>query len=270
MDIKKLIKEHVIFVVILVIVIIMDIILISAYMINPAFYLPGIPALSSSYPLFGLSMQAVIFIYSIAIFLIFRWIKTGKNNISTLLWAIAFMVYGIVFIGLIFLSFGMSWANTRTDAILFFIWRNPMIIWVALMYVGIAKILTESKKVQYVPAIVFAIIGYITFIFGLLLFPNEIGINGTMALFLYTLWVPLCYVIGYSFYLYGKQMKINSARLISLGFVVIGITYMAWAPWHVGAVIEVYYFWFFMFNVGLVIILMGYVVMPYEIKAKNN
>ena len=267
MDLKKLIKKHVVFFIIIVIVVILDLLLILAYTLNPDFYLPGIPALSTSYAKFGLSLQSVIFIYSLAIFLMYRWVKTGKKNTSTLLWSIAFIFYGIIFIGLIFNSFGLEWANTTTEPILFFMWRNFMIIWVSLMYVGIAKILTDSKKLQYYPAIIFVITGYIIFIIGLLVVQN---INGTMAVFLYTLWCPLCMIIGYSFYLYGKQIKISSAMMISIGFVLLGITYMAWAPWHVGAVIEIYYFWFFMFNISLVLILMGFVVMPFEIKAKKN
>ncbi|MBN1800327.1 MAG: hypothetical protein JW891_02415 [Candidatus Lokiarchaeota archaeon] len=268
--ITDLIKKHLSFIIVLCVIIVIDTLIAIAYITDPGFYLPGIPELnpemsSINFAVFGLSVQTIIFLYVIGFYLMGRWIKTGKKNASTLLWSLAFLLYGIVFVGILLSSFGVEWANMR-DPQIFFIWRNFQILWVALMYVGIAKILTESKALQYLPAVIFLALGYLIFSIGLLIIGE---INQTFALFLYSFWCPLCSIIAYSFFLYGRKMKITSAKIISIGFTLLGITYMAWAPWYKPEVIELYFFWFFLFNVSLSFILLGYVVMPYEIKAKS-
>ncbi len=46
------------------------------------------------------------------------------------------------------------------------------------------------------------------------------------------------------------------------------MTYLAWSPWHFKDVYYIYLIWFFAFNISLAIILVGYVMLPYEARAK--
>ena len=214
----------------------------------------------------GLSIQALVFIYTIGIFLLWRWIKTGKKNTPSLLWSLAFLIYGIVFIGMFFQDIGFAWADA-SNATLFFLYRQPMIIWAALMYLGIAKILNFSKKWQWIITSAILAIGYIWFAYSLLVVPN---IEFTMYVYLYTQWTPLCVSIAYCFFLYGKQFSFLSPRIMALGFALLGISYLGWAPWHKLAVKYIYYLWFTVFVIGLAFTLIGYLLLPYEIAAKTK
>lgn len=232
----------------------------------------GIPALSGTSQKFSLSLQAIIFIYIIVIFLFYRWKVTGKSNVSTLVWAIAFALYGIVFIGMMLESLNISWAKS-SDPTLFFWWRQPMILWVALMYYGISTILTDNKRVRILPAVLMLGVGYSIFVFGLFVLRGldvSETINNTMYGFLYSLWTPLCAVIAYSFLLYGRQDHLASPKILTGGFALLGITYLAWAPWHFQEVIYIYYIWFALFDVSLAFIMLGYIVLPFEIKGKEK
>jgi hypothetical protein len=252
-------KKHWIFTIFLIVLMFLNVMVI---LFRPQ--LPGVIELEKTSTLFGLSMQAVVFIYTIGFFLLYRWVKTGKKVMSTLLWALAFLIYGITFIGLIFQSFGFEWANSK-DPILFFLYRQSMIWWIALMFAGVATIFTKSVKKQFVPAILLLAIGYMWFFIGLF---GLRDVEYTMYIFLYSFWVPVCAAITYFFYIYGRNGKVTSPKIIALGFAMLGITYLAWSAWHVTAVMYVYYLWFFTFNISLAIILIGYVVLPYEMKAK--
>jgi hypothetical protein len=226
--------------------------------------LPGYDELKTDFYVFGLALQAVILLLIIGAFLLYRWIKTGRQVLSTLAWAIAFIAYSSTFFGLLFKSLGVPWANDA-NATIFFLFRQTMIWWIGLMYVGIASIMTKSRKKQFIPGIAFIGIGYLIFGIGLLVF-NQI--EYTMYAFLYGLWTPLCAAITYCFYLYGRDSKLASPKIIGIGFALLGITYLAWAPWHYTAGIYIYFIWFFLFNISLAIILVGYVILPYEARAK--
>lgn len=257
--ILNLIKTNLLFFIILVSIIVLDG-LVIAY--RPA--LPGFEPLKSTFFLFGLSLQAIVLIYAIGFFLLYRWFKTGRKVESTLLWAIAFLCYGFVFIGLLLQSLGFAWANSNVPS-LFFAYRNVMIIWVSLMYIGIAQVLTNSRKIQLIPAIIFIILGYIWFVVGLF---GLADIEYTMYVFLYTLWTPLCVTITYCFVLYGREARLASPKIIAIGFGLLGVTYLAWSPWHLPDVSYIYLIWFSIFNISLVFILLGYALLPYETAAK--
>ncbi len=228
--------------------------------------LPGFAPLQPTFFVFGFSLQAIIFIYVIAIFLLYRWKVTGKSNVSTLTWGVAFLLYGITFIGMLLDSLGFPWANNK-DPTIFFGFRQFMILWVALMYYGISTILTDSKRARLVPALVMLGFGYAWFAIGLF---GMKDIEFTMYVFLYSLWTPLCATVAYSFLLYGRQAQLVSPKILTGGFALVGITYLAWAPWHFGPVIYIYFIWFALFDVALAFIMLGYIVLPYEIKAKEK
>ncbi len=264
-ELKQKIKNHQIFFVVLMGIVVLDTLVI---IFRPE--LPGFAPLQTTFFAFGLSLQAVIFIYVIAAFLLYRWKVTGKSNVSTLTWGIAFLLYGLVFIGMILESLGVPWANTKDPVngpITFFGWRQFMILWVALMYYGISTILTDNKRVCLVPALIMLGFGYLWFIIGLLVL---VDISLTMYVFLYSLWTPLCATIAYSFLLYGRQAHLVSPKILTGGFALLGITYLAWAPWHFASVIYIYFIWFALFDVSLAFIMLGFVVLPYEIKGKER
>jgi hypothetical protein len=260
-NLKQPLKNHIVFFIILGVIILLDTLVI---IFKPE--LPGAPALSTTFYVFGLSLQAIVFIYTIAGFLLYRWKFTGKSNVSTLSWSVAFLLYGIVFIGMLLESLGVPWANSK-DPIIFFGFRQFMILWVALMYYGISTILTDNKRVRLVPALVMLGFGYMWFAIGLLAMADIVL---TMYVFLYTLWTPLCATISYSFLLYGRQAKLVSPRILTWGFAGVGISYLAWAPWHFTSVLYIYYVWFFIFDIGLSFIMLGYVVLPFEMRVKEK
>jgi hypothetical protein len=258
-NILPIIRKHYVFFICMVLLVLLNVFVITFQPI-----LPGYDELASDFYLFGLALQSVILIYMIGFFLLYRWLKTGKQAISTLAWSIAFLCYGSTFIGLMLQSLGVSWANSSNPAI-FFLFRQTMIWWIGLMYVGIATIMTKSWRKQVIPGIVFIGLGYVVFSIGLLVFND---IEYTMYILLYTFWTPLCAAITYCFYLYGKDSKLASPKIIGIGFALLGVTYLAWSPWHHPDVIYIYYIWFFMFNISLAIIMVGYVMLPYEARAK--
>lgn len=181
--------------------------------------LPGFGELKANFFVFGLSLQAVVLILIIGIFLLYCWIKTGRQVTSTLAWAIAFLAYSSTFVGLLFKSFRspsdssiflFTWANDSIPSI-FFLFRRTMIWWIGLMYIGIASIMTKSRLKQFGPGIAFVGVGYLIFCIGLLGYGQ---IEPTMYAFLYGLWTPLCAAITYCFYIYGRDSKLASPKII--------------------------------------------------------
>ncbi len=253
------IRKNLAFFIILSVLIVLDVIVLAS---RPS--LPGYAELKADFYLFGLALQSVVFIIIIGAFLLYRWLKTGRNVISTLAWAMAFLSYNSTFIGLMLQSLGIPWAD-NSDPTIFFLFRQTMIWWIGLMYIGISSIMTKSRAKIIVPGIVFIGLGYLVFCIGLLVFKN---ITDTMYILLYTFWTPLCAAITYCFYLYGRDSKLASPKIIGIGFALLGLTYLAWAPWQDTAVKYIYFIWFFVFNISLPIILVGYVMLPYEARAK--
>ncbi|MBD3353774.1 MAG: hypothetical protein GF364_19995 [Candidatus Lokiarchaeota archaeon] len=247
------ITQHKGFFITILVVSILDILVIT---FKPV--IPAVDVLQNTYPLLTLSIQAVILSYTIGIYLFYRWFKTGRSNVSTLSWSLAFLIYGILFAGLVLQSFGFSWANMN-DPTIFFLYRHVMIIWTALMYYGVSHIITREQKWHYLPTLFILISGYIIFTFGLL-YAGDIEL--TMYIFLYSVWVPICVLVIYLFWLYGINSNTTSPKIISLGFVVLAITYLLWAPTHTSFM---YYIAYAFFVLSLVCILIGFVILPYEI-----
>jgi hypothetical protein len=253
------IQRHYVFFICLVLLVILNVLVLT---FRPK--LPGFGELAADFYLFGLALQSVVFISIIGAFLLYRWLKTGRKVTSSLVWAIAFLCYSSTFIGLMLQSLGFPWANSSNPGI-FFLFRQTMIWWIGLMYVGIASIMTKSRKKRLVPGIMIIGLGYLVFGIGLLVFND---IEYTMYILLYTFWTPLCAAITYCFYLYGRDSKLASPKIIGIGFALLGLTYLAWSPWQNADVRYIYYIWFFVFNISLAIILVGYVILPYEARAK--
>jgi hypothetical protein len=260
-QIKAVLKKHAIFIGLLMLIGIASIFVIIYKPVGPP-----VASLEKTFFVFSLGLQATVFIYMNGIYLMNRWRITGKSNKSTFYWGIAFLIYGILFIGVMFQALGYSWANMN-QPVYFFIFRQFMIIWAALMYYGMATIIIQSKKYQIIPTIAILVFGYIIFYLGLFVFNS---VEFTMYIFLYTIWTPICLILAYMFYLYGKAYNIVSPKISTLGFVLCAITYCFWAPFHFSTVVYIYYIWFSIFNISLAIIFIGFILLPYEIDKKVN
>jgi hypothetical protein len=223
----------------------------------------GPVVLEKTFALFGLSLLSVVLLLWISGFLYRRWIITGRKNKTTRLWAIGFALFSVIFIGLIFQSFGVSWANMNVP-IIFFIFRQFMILALIPIYLGIVRIVTESKFFRlYLPSFMF-LVSYIWFIYGLFILKN---IEVTMYGFLLFAFVPITFLIAYFFFEFGQRENIFAMKLISFGFAFMGLTYIGWAPWHGN---YFYYIMFFLFVLSLVIILMGFVYLSLSKKVEED
>jgi hypothetical protein len=216
---------------------------------KPSWKGPGV--LKVSYPIFGVSLLAVILVWAIGGFLYKRWINTGKKNITTFSWSIAFFVFSITFLGLLFESLGFSWANSKLPSF-FFLYRQSMILFITLMYFGIIRVLTKSRFWNIFVTWFIFIISYVWFYYGLFVRGD---IEFMMYGFLCIIFIPVLFLIGGFFYDYGIKENLDSMKLLAGGFLLMGLSYMGWAPWHKN---YFYFLMFCLFVVSLIIIFIGF------------
>jgi signal transduction histidine kinase len=230
-----------------------------------------IPELEKSYPIFILSFLAFVLIMFISGSLFYRWSKWGKHlNLSYhLSWGISYLLFSIVFVGLMLESFGFEFANSQNPEI-FFIFRQGMIFWAAGMWYGFGEILfsvhQQKKLLQIIPALYIILISELWFIYGLLIVSN---IEFTMYGFLFSTFIPVSFTIAYMWYVFGFKRYIltgyskRAVFYLIIGFVWFGITYAAWSPWHFADVQYVYAIWFGLFLIALTLMLIGFMMLPY-------
>ncbi len=225
--------------------------------------------IEKSFFLLGLGLNTTILLWTIGTYLVYRWFKTKRTNISLITWGISFFVYSITFVAHIFRALGVADANENSSSVHFFLYRMGMIFFATGILYGLLRILTDDKKAQIYPCLLTIISGFFFFILGLFVIPSENPIEFTMYLFLFTLWIPVCFTMAYIFFYYGTNAKLNGPKIIGLGFLGICITYMAWAPWHFSDVTYIYFVWYFLFLLSLTPILVGFVIMSYETKKSS-
>lgn len=225
--------------------------------------LPEIPELANTFWLFGIAMDTVLILLMISAILIYRWHFQNRKNNVLLIWAVSFALFTLPFIGMMLKAWGFPWAND-SDPVIFFMFRQPMILFAAGMYYGIAKILTKSKPMQVFPTWAILLVGYMWFIHGLLVVGD---VEFTMYGFLYSCFVPVVAIIAYSFYMYARDFKLYFPQWLAMGFAWLGVTYLAWAPWHK---VNTYLIWFFLFLISLVFIAIGFAVMLSELRIKKG
>ncbi|MCP4764496.1 MAG: hypothetical protein GY870_22160 [archaeon] len=223
---------------------------------------PPYAVLENTNMLFGLGLNSSVLIWSISIFLFYRWNKTGRNNPSLIIWSISFLLYSLTFVAHIFRALGVTDANESLSPTHFFAFRWVMVVFAAGILFGVLKIVTDNKKLQIYPSIAIIIAGLSLFAVGL--FVLELGIESTMFIFLFTIWSPICFSMSYLFLYFGVKTKKAGPKIISIGFFGVFLTYLAWAPYHYVAVIYLYFIFYFLFMLSLVPILIGFIVMSYE------
>ncbi|MFX1562049.1 MAG: hypothetical protein ACFFDP_01945 [Promethearchaeota archaeon] len=220
--------------------------------------------LSSTYVmLLGLSMVAVLLLWGISAYLFYRWFATERKSFATLIWALSFFIYGILFVAMCFQALGMPWANMN-DPVLFFAFREVMIWFLALQWLGIAMQLTENMYIRWIPALLILIFGYIWFAFGLLIVAD---IEYTMYGFTYGILIPVAFTLAYSFFLYARSAKINAPYFLAVGFTGLAICYGAWAPWHP---VLFYFIWFFLFEASLIPIAIGFPLLSRDVELRKH
>lgn len=220
--------------------------------------LPEVQPLSKTFWLFGLSLQAAVILIWIGIYLLRRWVKGQEKNQTQLIWGASFLLYSIVFIGMMLQALGIPWANaSRPD--IFFWYRQFMIIWIAGMYYGVSRFVYRDRRyLQIVPTAAILLAGYGIFAYGLFQVKD---IEYTMYTFLYLVFVPTLAILARLFWKYSSISGNSAPRYISIGFGGIALTYLAWAPWHKTTFYGV---WFALYVLSLVPLLVGFLLIPRE------
>ncbi|UCG02510.1 MAG: hypothetical protein JSW11_00665 [Candidatus Heimdallarchaeota archaeon] len=226
-----------------------------------------VPEVTASYALFGAPLAGFLLILSISGYLLFRYFAKKRPLEQApfqLIWGTSFLIYSITLAGLVFQAWGFEFAN-MTDPLIFLIWRTPMIIWVTGMWIGVSKLLVDDDRLIYFPAFSILILGEVWFIIGLIFF---VDIEFTMNGFLYWEFVLMASILALLWYQYGKGTELSSPNVIVLGFVLFGITYLAWAPWHSKELEYMWFVWFNVYLVSLAFLLTGFYALPKEILGK--
>jgi hypothetical protein len=207
------------------------------------------PALipAETFWLFGLSLQAIFLLFGTGIVILYNWFRNPYSPLKV--WSVSFVIYSLTFIGLLLHSLG---AIDEKIPVVFFMFRNSMIIWAAGMIYGLATHLGFGRKLKHVIPSLILTLGYSWFAWGLLLVAD---IEYTMYGFLYFIFIPVCVYLSWAFYRAARTTGFTSFKYISLGMMGLAITYGAWAPWHQN---YIYAVWFFMFNLSLVPIFAGF------------
>ncbi|MFX0013176.1 MAG: hypothetical protein ACFFB2_05050 [Promethearchaeota archaeon] len=264
-NIKELFKKHTAFIILITIIYILS--AVTVFTMPKGF---EIPLLTERYTLFGPSFSAFILLIAIGGYLIYRYqLKPPprKENMYQLYWGVSFLLFSVTFIGMCLQSLGLDFANME-DPIFFLLWRNPMILWVTGMMIGTLMLFTEDNKSIYVPALIVFLAGESWFFIRLVIFVDVNSIELTMYGFLFGEFIPVSILIAYLFYSYGKNLKLSSAWMLTMGFSLLALTYAAWAPWHFSELRYIYFIWFDLFLVSLALILTGFFALPKEITSK--
>ncbi|MFX0123236.1 MAG: hypothetical protein ACFFAE_06320 [Candidatus Hodarchaeota archaeon] len=224
----------------------------------------AIEEIEITYDLFGTSLTGFILILIIGGYLLFRYFSRARPLEQApfqLIWGLSFLIYSITLLGLVLQAWGFDFAD-MTDPVIFLVWRTPMILWVAGMWIGVTSLHTDSPQITYLSALLIFLLGESWFFIGLILLRD---IELTMYGFLYWEFVPMAFILAILWYNYGKGAGLHSPKVISAGFTLFGIAYLAWAPWHFEDLQYVWFIWFNVYLVSLAILLTGFYALPKEI-----
>ncbi|MHA2328406.1 MAG: hypothetical protein ACXACR_07785, partial [Candidatus Hodarchaeales archaeon] len=142
-----------------------------------------------------------------------------------------------------------------SDPLTVLFWRTPMIIFVIGMWIGISSFFTDNPKINYIPALFIFVIGESWFFIGMVLL-NDIEL--AMYGFLYGAFIPMMFSLAYLWYRYNKDTDFSSTSLVALGFLLVGVIYSVWTPWHNESLNELYLIFFTLLNVAFVLIFRGF------------
>ncbi len=203
-----------------------------------------VPLLDNRFIQFGLSLTTLFLLLTIGVYLLY--------NDYQFIWGLSFLSYAITFLGLSLEALGFV---DMSNPVVFLFWRIPMIIFVSGMWIGASRLFQENKKAIYLPALLLLVLGASWFFFGLVVLAD---IELTMYGFLYVGFIPMTLSLAYIWSRFNKDTIFSSPWLVALGFLLMGIVYSLWIPWHPDNLSPIYYILFTLFNVSLVLILRGF------------
>jgi hypothetical protein len=264
MSFSGLVKKHWVYVLVIIFVAIIGII----GLLNPVELPNPLGSMSdANIMLLGLAMVSLFLLWGVGIYLFYRWVVTGQRIISTLCWSLAFLVYGILFLAMCLKAFGIPWAD-MSYPIIFFEFRQVMIWFLALLWLGVAIRLTDNALVRFVPALLILVVSYAWFAWCLIFAVHIVTnlIEYIMYGFTFGVLIPVAFTLAYTFFLYGRTGGINAPYYLAVGFAGLGITYGSWAPWHPNSF---YYICFFLFMSSVILIAIGFLMLSRDVELQR-
>ncbi|MFB6203879.1 MAG: hypothetical protein ABEK01_05305 [Candidatus Nanohaloarchaea archaeon] len=177
-----------------------------------------------------------------------------RDNIP-LIWGGAFVLYGIVMLGVLLDALGLYTESLPSK---FFLTRQFMIIWAAAIGYGLVKFRMRSGFYRRLVPGTILLAGYSWFAWGLLV---QKSIEYTMYGFTSFIWVPVTFTFAYLFWKYSRGTGKRGLRWLSAGMAFMGGTYILWAPTHTS---RLYLAAFALYDIALGLILVGVTNVPWE------
>ncbi|MHA1947159.1 MAG: hypothetical protein ACXAC6_12070, partial [Candidatus Hodarchaeales archaeon] len=138
---------------------------------------------------------------------------------------------------------------------LFLLWRFPMVLYIAGLWINLANFYTDKSYLKYTPAIAIIVISGIWFIVSLTVMENiTLAMNG----FLYGVFIPITFLSAFIWYKFSKETNFTASSLIALGFLLIGLVYSQWTLWDPTSLNPLYSIFFTIFNLSLILLLRGF------------
>jgi hypothetical protein len=202
---------------------------------------------------FSLSLSAFLLLLSIGLF----FLSNGYKPI----WGVSFLAYATIFISLCLNVSGFILLDI-TNPVLFHLWLFPIFIFISGMWIATSNLVSENQKIIYFPPLFMLIIGESWLLFGLLVLKEiELIIFGVLL----GLVIPLLMIFAYIWYRFGKDSIYSSPWYLSLGFLLMGLTFAVWNPWLNEVIEPIYYAIFALFNAALLLILGGFVTLTKDL-----
>ncbi len=199
--------------------------------------------LDAKYIQLGLSFFAFILLISIGI--------SSYHHGFQKSWSIIFGIYAFTFLGLSLEALDFPIAN-MTNPSLFLLWRLPMILYIAGLWINLANFYTDKSHIKYIPAL------GITVLSGLWFIVNLDNIIFAMNGFLYGIFIPITILSTFIWYRFSKETKYPGLSLIALSFLLIGLIYSQWTLWDPTSLNPLYSISFTIFNLALIFLLQGF------------
>lgn len=166
-------------------------------------------------------------------------------------WSIIFVIYAITFLGLSLEALNLPIAK-MDNPLLFLLWRFPVVLYSAGLWINLANFYTDKSHLKYIPAIGITVLSGLWFIISL------DNIVFAMSGFLYIIFIPITMLSAFIWYRFSKEMKYPGLSLIALSFLLIGLFYSQWTFWDPTSLNPLYNISFTIFNLALILLLQGF------------
>lgn len=201
----------------------------------------------------GLSLSAFLLLVAIGLYLLSNGYKT--------IWGVSFLLYAFSFLGFCLKIINFPFTDIN-DPLIFHLWLLPLIFFTSGVWIGINPLFLEDTKATYLPALFILLLGEGWFLTGLFILDN---ITLTLFGFLYGLFIPVVLLFSYIWFRFGKNSVSLSPWLLSLGFLLLAVITFFWSPWLIGDLDQLYSMLFALFNISLVVILSGFLILTKDL-----